>query len=205
MIEMNQFDTIYHEHFSYFSLLTAREIFATHGLTIFDVDRLPSHGGSLRIYARHHENTVFEVTEAVNRVIAQEREVGLCSLEYYQSFGDRVSKTKNTLLQFLISLKDGGCSVAGYGAPGKGNTLLNYCGIRSDLLPFTVDKNPNKQGRFLPGSHIPIHAPSRIDEARPDHILILPWNLKREISSQLEHARRWGARFVVPIPTVELL
>ncbi|MBV9816742.1 MAG: class I SAM-dependent methyltransferase [Solirubrobacterales bacterium] len=205
LIESNQFDTIYHEHFSYFSLLTARTVLAAHGLEVFDVDELASHGGSLRIYAQPADTGRHAVSQAVVELLARERSLGYDTLEAHTSFAAKVKETKFKLLEFLIAAQREGKRVVGYGAPGKGNTLLNYCGIRTDLIEFTVDRNPYKQGQFLPGTHIPILAPEAIDEARPDYIVILPWNLAKEISAQLEHAREWGARFVIPIPEVTVL
>jgi hypothetical protein len=204
LVEENQFDTIYHEHFSYFSLGTSEAILATHGLTVFDVEELPSHGGSLRIYARHDEDATRPVSERVVALRDAERAAGMESISYYDSFRQRVEETKRELLEFLISARREGKRIAGYGAPGKGNTLLNYCGIRTDFLDFTVDRSPHKQGRFLPGTHIPILAPEAIDEARPDYVLILPWNLTDEITQQMSHIAQWGGRFVVPIPEVEV-
>jgi SAM-dependent methyltransferase len=200
----NQFDTIYHEHFSYFSFLTAERIFAAHGLTLFDVEELPTHGGSLRIYARHAEDTARPVTERAVKLRDRERAAGLDRLETYASFTEQVHETKRGLLEFLIGARRRGKRVAGYGAPGKGNTLLNYCGIRTDFLEYTVDRNPYKHGRFLPGTHIPIYPPERIRETRPDYVLILPWNLKDEIMEQLAFIRSWGGQFVVPIPDVKV-
>jgi hypothetical protein len=200
MVEQNQFDTIYHEHFSYFSFVTAERIFAAHGLTLFDVENIPTHGGSLRIYARHARNDVHAVTAAVPALRERERELGVEHPRYYEAFADRVEETKRKLLAFLIEAKRAGARVAGYGAPGKGNTLLNYCGIRTDLLEYTVDRNPRKQGKFLPGTHVPIHPPERVFETKPDYLLILPWNLKDEIVVQMAGIREWGGRFVVPIP-----
>ena len=202
LVEGNQFDTIYHEHFSYFSLLSAGPIFASHGLELFDVEELPTHGGSLRIYARHRDDTSKPATSRLADLLARERHAGLDRLEYYTGFHRQVEDTKRRLLEFLIDAKRTGRSVAGYGAPGKGNTLLNYCGIRTDFLDYTVDRNPYKHGRFTPGTHIPIHAPEKIAETRPDFLLILPWNVKEEIMQQMAHIRSWGGRFVVPIPTV---
>ena len=201
----NQFDTIYHEHFSYFSFSTARAVLRAHGLEVFDVDDLDTHGGSLRIYAQRRLGAHQPESPQVTAMAERERELGLDRLEGYDSFASRVMETKWSLLDFLIACRRDGKRVAGYGAPGKGNTLLNYCGIRTDLLEFTVDRNPYKQGQFLPGTHIPIRHPEALEQARPDFILILPWNLKEEIVAQLEHARDWGARFVVPIPQVEVL
>jgi SAM-dependent methyltransferase len=201
----NQFDTIYHEHFSYFSFLTAQTVLRAHGLEVFDVDELVTHGGSLRVYAQRQSGGSQPVSTRVEELATRERELGLDHLEGYREFAPRVTETKWRLLEFLHERRRQGERVAGYGAPGKGNTLLNYCGIRADLLEFTVDRNPYKQGQFLPGTHIPIRHPEALEQARPDFILILPWNLTKEIVSQLAHAREWGARFVVPIPTVKTL
>jgi SAM-dependent methyltransferase len=200
----NQFDTIYHEHFSYFSFLTAERIFAAHGLTLFDVEELPTHGGSLRIYARHAEDTSKPVGERATKLREREESAGLNRLETYASFTEQVYETKRRLLEFLIGARRRGKRIAGYGAPGKGNTLLNYCGIRTDFVEYTVDRNPYKHGRFLPGTHIPIHPPEKIAETRPDYVLILPWNLKDEIMDQLSFIRGWGGQFVVPIPDVKV-
>jgi SAM-dependent methyltransferase len=205
LIDGNQFDTIYHEHFSYFSFLTAQAVLAAHGLEVFDVDRLASHGGSVRLYAQPRLTGRHAVTQAVVALADGERALGYDTLAAHVSFAERVMDTKWGLLEFLIAARREGKRVAGYGAPGKGNTLLNYCGIRTDLLEFTVDRNPYKQGQFLPGTHIPIRHPEALEQERPDYILILPWNLKQEIVAQLAHAREWGARFVVPIPKVEVL
>jgi SAM-dependent methyltransferase len=205
LVESNQFDTIYHEHFSYFSLLTARRVLAAHGLTLFDVDELKSHGGSLRLYAERAETGPHAVTSRVEELAQRERELGFESLEAYRSFSHQVNETKWRLLEFLIARRREGKRIAGYGAPGKGNTLLNFCGIRTDLLEYTVDRNPYKQGQLLPGTHIPIKHPDVLAEDRPDYILILPWNLKEEIVEQLAYAREWGAQFVVPIPQVQVL
>jgi hypothetical protein len=201
----NQFDTIYHEHFSYFSFVTAEKIFAAHGLTVFDVEELSTHGGSLRIYARHAENTAQAVTPRVAELRSREVAGGFTTMAAYASFHEQVKATKRSLLAFLIEARAGGKRVAGYGAPGKGNTLLNYCGIRTDLLDFTVDRNPYKQGMFLPGTHIPIHHPDAIADAQPDYVLILPWNFKDEIMQQLAYIRHWGGQFVLPIPHIEVL
>jgi hypothetical protein len=205
LIEGNQFDTIYHEHFSYFSFVTVNRIFSAHELTIFDVEELWTHGGSLRIYVRHSGDQRRPISERVDDLRRRESEAGYGQLAGYRGFEKRVHATKRRLLQLLISARDAGKRVAGYGAPGKGNTLLNFCGIRSDLVEFTVDRNPYKQGKFLPGTHIPIFPPAMIDERRPDYILILPWNLKDEIVNQLSEARKWGARFIVPIPEAKVL
>jgi 2-polyprenyl-3-methyl-5-hydroxy-6-metoxy-1,4-benzoquinol methylase len=200
LIEGNEFDTIYHEHFSYFSMLTTVRILEAHGLRVFDVEELPTHGGSLRVYACRSENRTCNTERSVRKLIEQEENAGLASLEGYQNFCQQVKKTKLALLEFLMSAARLGKSVAGYGAPGKSATLLHYCGIGKDLIEYTVDRSPYKQGRFLPGTHIPIYHPSRIAETRPDYILILPWNLKDEIMDQLRFIREWGGRFVVPIP-----
>jgi C-methyltransferase C-terminal domain len=203
MVE-NQFDTIYHEHFSYFSFMTAERVFAAHGLTLYDVDELATHGGSLRIYARHLEDASKPVTERVLQLRARERSAGLERLESYASFTEQVHEIKRRLLEFLIGARRRAKLVVGYGAPGKGNTLLNYCGIRTDFLEYTVDRNPYKHGKFLPGTHIPIYPPARIRETRPDYVLILPWNLRVEIMDQLSYIRSWGGQFVVPIPDVKV-
>jgi hypothetical protein len=205
LVEENQFDTIYHEHFSYFSFLTVERIFAAHGITLFDVEELPTHGGSLRIYGRHAENGELPVARRVEELRRREVEAGVTTLAYYRGFAERVRETKRRLLEFLIAAKRENKTVVGYGAPGKGNTLLNYCGIRTDFLDYTVDRNPYKHGKFLPGTHIPVHPPERIAETRPDYVLILPWNLKDEIVAQMGHIRSWGGRFVVPIPSVQVL
>ena len=204
LMEENQFDTIYHEHFSYFSLLTAEKIFAAHGLTLFDVEELPTHGGSLRIFARHAEDTSKLVGPRVTGLRQREESAGYTRLETYSRFADQVKETKRKLLEFLIHAKRGGKKIAGYGAPGKGNTLLNYCAIRTDFLDYTVDRNPYKHGRFLPGTHVPIFPPERIRETKPDFLLILPWNLKDEIMKQNSFIREWGGKFVVPIPEVHV-
>jgi SAM-dependent methyltransferase len=202
LIEQNQFDTIYHEHFSYFSLVSAERIFAAHGLRIFDVDELRTHGGSLRIYACHTANERLRESAALAALRARELEAGYADIATYSVFEERARETKRKLLEYLIEAKRAGKTVVGYGAPGKGNTLLNYCGIRTDFIDFTVDRNPYKQGRLLPGTHIPIHSPEKIAEIEPNVILILPWNFKEEIIEQLAYARAWGAQFVVPIPEV---
>jgi 2-polyprenyl-3-methyl-5-hydroxy-6-metoxy-1,4-benzoquinol methylase len=201
----NQFDTIYHEHFSYLSFVTVEKIFAHHGLTLFDVEELPTHGGSLRIYARHEEHAALAVTGRVRELRQREIDEGFLTRECYRGFDERVKATKRKLLTFLIDAKQRGKKVVGYGAPGKGNTLLNYCGIRTDFLDFTVDANPYKHGKFTPGTRIPIFAPDKIREARPDYVLILPWNLKDEITVQLAYIREWGGKFVVPIPEAHVL
>jgi C-methyltransferase C-terminal domain/Methyltransferase domain/Putative zinc binding domain len=204
LFEQNQFDTIYHEHFSYYSFIVACRVLAEHGLTVFDVEELPTHGGSLRVYARHQADESKPVELAVPKLLAEERAAGFDRLEHYLSFGPRVEAVKRGLLDFLIRAKEQGTHIAGYGAPGKGNTLLNYCGIRTDFLDYTVDRNPYKHGRFLPGSRIPVHPPSKIGETKPDYVLILPWNLRTEIEAQLAYVRQWGARFVIAIPDLEV-
>jgi SAM-dependent methyltransferase len=205
LIEGLQFDTIYHEHYSYFSFTTLVRLFASHGLETFDVEELPSHGGSLRVYVQKRGDKAREVGAGVADLVEQERNAGYDRLAGYSEFADRVVETKWRLLELLIGLRREGKQVVGYGAPGKGNTLLNYCGIRTDLLDYTVDRNPHKHGKYLPGTHIPIYAPIRIDETRPDYILVLPWNLKKEILMQLAHVRAWGAQLIVPIPRPEVL
>jgi SAM-dependent methyltransferase len=204
LIEENQFDTIYHEHFSYFSFITVEKVFTAHGLTIFDVEELSTHGGSLRIYARHEEDSSKAISQQVLELKAREEAAGFTKLEHYFSFGEQVKETKRKLLDFLSKVKREGKSIVGYGAPGKGNTLLNYCGIRTDFIDYTVDRNPYKQGQFLPGTHIPIFHPDKIQETKPDYVLILPWNLKKEIIAQLAYIRDWGGQFVVPIPEVQV-
>lgn len=204
LMEGNQFDTIYHEHFSYLSLLTVEKIFAVHGLTIFDVEELSTHGGSLRIYACHSEDATKSITQNVKELRAREESGGFTQLEHYFSFAEKVKETKFKLLEFLITAKRKGKSIVGYGAPGKGNTLLNYCGIRTEFLDYTVDRSPYKQSKFLPGTHIPIFHPDEIKKTKPDYLLILPWNLKDEIMNQMSYIRDWGGQFVVPIPEVEI-
>jgi SAM-dependent methyltransferase len=201
----SQFDTIYHEHFSYFSFLTAEKIFAAQGLALFDVEELPTHGGSLRIYARHAGDASKPVSGRAEELRQREIDAGLLRLETYANFGEQVKETKRKLLEFLIEARRAGKTVVGYGAPGKGNTLLNYCGIRTDFLDFTVDRSTYKQGKYLPGTRIPIHHPDRIREARPDYVLILPWNLKDEIAEQIAYVRDWGGKLVVPIPEATVL
>jgi predicted TPR repeat methyltransferase len=204
LIDENQFDTIYHEHFSYFSLLTIDRLAGRHGLKIFDVEHLPTHGGSLRAYLCRVD-AAFAISRSVSNLLEHERKIGLEDIGSYSRFSDRVHDTKRDLLSFLIQCKDQGAKVCGYGAPGKGNTLLNYCGIGTDFLDFTVDRNPYKHGRFTPGMHIPVRPVSAVEEARPDYLLILPWNLKSEIVMQMRHVSAWGCKFVVPIPNVEVI
>jgi hypothetical protein len=200
----NQFDTIYHEHFSYFSLIAVEKVFSAHDLVVFDVEELPTHGGSLRIYARHADDKLKPQTERFIELKEKENDAGFNRLEHYFTFGEKVKETKNKLLEFLIKAKREGKTIAGYGAPGKGNTLLNYCGIRTDYIDYTVDRNPYKQGKYLPGTHIPIYDPQKITETRPDYVLILPWNFKDEIMGQMSGIREWGGKFVVPIPEVKV-
>ena len=205
LMEQNQFDTIYHEHFSYFSLISAEKIFAAHGLTLFDVEELWSHGGSIRIYARHAVDGSKPVTTRLAALRDRELALGLHQMSAYSSFGEQVKATKRNLLDFLIQTRRAGKKIAGYGAPGKGNTLLNYCGIRTDFLDFTVDRNPYKHGKFLPGTHVPVFPVEKIDQTRPDYLLILPWNFKDEIIRQMARIRDWGGKFVVPIPNVQVV
>jgi 2-polyprenyl-3-methyl-5-hydroxy-6-metoxy-1,4-benzoquinol methylase len=204
LIKRRQYDTIYHEHFSYLSLLTSTRALATAGLRVVDVDELDTHGGSLRVYARPEEYGG-EPTERVKAVLAAEEYAGLHTVEGHEGFAPAVLTIKSDLLGFLLTAAREGRSVAGYGAPGKGNTLLNHCGIRADLLSYTVDRSPFKQGKFLPGTHIPIYPPERLAETRPDYILVLPWNLRDEISRQLSYAGSWGAKLVFPIPELDIV
>ena len=204
LIERRQYDTIYHEHYSYLSLLTASRALATAGLRVVDVEELGTHGGSLRVYARPEESAG-EPTARVKAVLDDEEAAGLHTVAGHAGFAGEVLKIKSDLLGFLLDRGQGRPSVAGYGAPGKGNTLLNHCGIRADLLAYTVDRSPVKQGKFLPGTHIPIYAPERLAETRPDYVLVLPWNLREEISEQLDYVRSWGGRLVFPIPALEVV
>jgi 2-polyprenyl-3-methyl-5-hydroxy-6-metoxy-1,4-benzoquinol methylase len=204
MLEGNQFDAIYHEHFSYFSLIAAEKALERHALAVFDVDELPTHGGSLRLFVRHAENSSHPVGAQVGKLRAAEAAAGYDRLEPYLSFAEKVRETKHSILDFFIGAKRQGKSIAGYGAPAKGNTLLNYCGIRTDFIDYTVDRSPHKQGLFLPGTHIPIFSPDKIKETRPDYLVILPWNLKDEIMRQTSYIRDWGGRFVTLIPEVAI-
>ena len=204
LMERNEFDTIYHEHFSYFSMLTTARILEDHALKVFHVEELPTHGGSLRVYACRAEDVTHDIQRSVADLIGEEARAGLGSASGYESFAQQVKETKLALLEFLIRAARAGKSVAGYGAPGKSATLLHYCGIGKDLIQFTVDRSPYKQGRFLPGSRIPIFHPDRIREAKPDYVIILPWNLKDEIMGQMEFIRDWGGRFVIPIPELRI-
>ena len=204
LMERRQYDTIYHEHFSYLSLLTSSRVLASAGLEVVDVEELDTHGGSLRVYARPDESAG-EPTTSVKAVLDKEESVGLHTVAGHEGFARQVLQIKSDLLGFLLEAARQGKSVAGYGAPGKGNTLLNHCGIRSDLLSYTVDRSPVKQGMFLPGTHIPIYGPERIAQTRPDYVLVLPWNLRDEISKQLEYVRSWGGQLVFPIPELEIM
>ncbi|MEW5857882.1 MAG: class I SAM-dependent methyltransferase [Cyanobacteriota bacterium] len=204
LMQQNQFDTIYHEHFSYFSFLTVEKIFAAHGLTLFDVEEIPTHGGSLRIYGKQDNAAEPAMSDRVNQLKSKEIQAGLDKIDTYLTFGEKVKETKRKLLKFLIEAKEQGKAIAGYGAPAKGNTLLNYCGVRTDFVDFTVDRSPHKQGTFLPGTHIPVLNPDEIRERQPDYLLILPWNLKEEIMQQMAFIREWGGKFVVPIPEVQV-
>jgi len=204
LMEANQFDTIYHEHFCYHTFTTLEKIFAAHGMTLFDVEELPTHGGSLRIYACHQDNSAQTISDRAIDLRNREMIAGFTSIDRYTNFEEQVRETKRKLLDFLIQAKREGKTVVGYGAPGKGNTLLNYCGIRTDFLDYTVDRNPYKHGKFLPGTHIPIYPPSKIHETKPDYVLILPWNFKDEIMEQMSGIREWGGQFVVPIPEVKV-
>lgn len=205
LMQENQFDTIYHEHFSYFSFTTVNQIFRQHQLILFDVQELPVHGGSLRIFARHAEDKSKPITENVQRLLDFELSSGMTRLDTYASFAEQVQTTKRELLEFMIASKQQGKQIVGYGAPAKGNTLLNYCGIRTDFLDYTVDRSSYKQNHFLPGTHIPIFAPEKIRETRPDYVLILPWNIRQEIIKQMDYIREWGGKFIVPIPKVRLI
>ncbi|MEO7523029.1 MAG: class I SAM-dependent methyltransferase [Ferruginibacter sp.] len=205
LVENNQFDTIYHEHFSYLSFYTVQQIFATHGLEMFDVEEIPTHGGSLRIYAKHHEDKSKTITGNVEALLKKEKDKGLTSLAYYSGFQVKALKVKMDMLAFLVEQKRSNKKVAAYGAAAKGNTLLNFCGVKNDLIEFVVDANPHKQNKFLPASHIPVTDEKFIKETKPDYILILPWNLKEEVTSQLSYIREWGGKFVVPIPALQII
>lgn len=205
LMESNQFDTIYHEHFSYFSFIVVERVFAAHGLTLFDVEELPTHGGSLRIYARHQDDESRPLTDRLKALRQRELDDGLDTMARYHQFADQVKRTRWNIMRFFVEAKEAGKKVVGYGAPGKGNTLLNYCGVQKDFLEFTVDRNPYKQGTYTPGTHIPILAPEVIADAKPDYIFILPWNLKEEITQSLAYTREWGCQFVIPIPEIEVI
>lgn len=205
LVEDVQFDTIYHEHFSYFSFLTVDKIFSAHNLVLFDVEQLPTHGGSLRIYAKHKADKTKKISKRVENLKRLEISRGYHELPLYLKFAEKVKTNKREILRLLINLKQKDKNIVAYGAPAKGNTLLNYCGIRTDFIDYTVDRNPLKQNRYLPGSHIPIEAPNKIMETKPDYVLILPWNLKEEILDQLSYIRNWGGEFIIPIPEVKVL
>ncbi|MFO1321966.1 MAG: class I SAM-dependent methyltransferase [Burkholderiales bacterium] len=205
LIEGNQFDTIYHEHYSYLSLLAVQRVFAAHGLTVFDVQQLPTHGGSLRVFARHAAHAGRKVEDSVGRLLTEERAFGLDRVETYERFAEQTRETKRRLLELLIDVKRSGKRIAAYGAAAKGNTLLNYCGVRSDFIDYVVDRSPHKQGRYLPGTHLPVHAPEHVRRTRPDYLIILPWNLRDEILAQMSWIREWGGQFIVPIPQAEIV
>ena len=205
LIEGNQFDTIYHEHFSYFSFVAVEKIFAEHGITLFDVEELKTHGGSIRIYGRHAEDSGKPLTPRAAEMRDRELRAGYTQLKTYSAFAEQVKETKRKILEILIDLKRQGKKIVGYGAPGKGNTLLNYCGIRNDFLEYTVDRSPYKHGRFTPGTHIEIFPPERIREDRPDYLFIMPWNLKDEIIRQMSFIKEWGGKFIVPIPEARVV
>jgi hypothetical protein len=205
LIDENQFDTIYHEHFSYFSAHTVQAIFMRHGLELFDIEELPTHGGSLRVYGRHVDDLATPVEPTVSAVLEREQSFGITSIDRYEHFAAQVEATKRSILELLIQLKSQGKRIVGYGAPGKGNTLLNYCGIRTDFLEFTVDRSPYKQGLFTPGTRIPILGPEALTRAEPDYVFVLPWNVKDEIMAQMAHIRDWGGAFIVPIPEAQVV
>ncbi|MEO5946932.1 MAG: class I SAM-dependent methyltransferase [Chitinophagaceae bacterium] len=205
LIDNNQFDTIYHEHFSYLSFHTVKQIFEAQGLELFDVDEIPTHGGSLRIYAKHTEDTSKAVSENVGRLIEKEIKKGIASLDYYSGFQQKSLKVKLDITSFLIKQKEARKKVAAYGAAAKGNTLLNYCGIKNDLIEFVVDANPNKQNKWLPASHIPVVNEDYLKEHKPDFVIILPWNLKEEITAQLSYIKNWGGKFVIPVPELQVI
>jgi hypothetical protein len=205
LMQYNQFDTIYHEHFSYLSLLAVKTIFKKHGLDIFDVDEIPTHGGSLRIFAKHETDTINTITNAVEVLLQKEIAAGMNTMVYYKGFQQKVNKVKDDFLSFLLQAKKEGKKVAGYGAAAKGNTLLNYCGIKTDLIDFVVDLNPHKQNKYLPGSHIPVVPENLIKETTPDYIIIFPWNIKNEITEQLKYIREWNGKFVIAIPELQIL
>jgi len=205
LMEGVQFDTIYHEHFSYFSFTTVKKVFAGHELVLFDVEELPTHGGSLRIYAKHKQDNTKDISSCVSELKQLEYDTGYTNIDNYLTFKENVKKIKRDILEFLIQAKKDNKTIAGYGAPAKGNTLLNYCGIKTDFIDYTVDRNPHKQGSYLPGSHIPVESPEKIKETKPDYVFILPWNLKEEIMSQMAVIRNWGGKFVIPIPEIEVL
>jgi SAM-dependent methyltransferase len=206
LIQENQFDTIYHEHFSYFSFYAVKKLFSLHELEIFDVEEIPTHGGSLRIYAKHKgaNSKLLATTKRVEDLLEKEKDFGLFDLQTYSNFRRKVEATKRAFLLFLIQAKNEGKKIVGYGAPAKASTLLNYCGVRTDFIDYTVDRNPHKQGKFIPGVHIPIKHPDKIKEDKPDYVIIFPWNIKDEIMEQLKYIREWGGKFVVPIPELKV-
>jgi len=204
MMQHNQFDTIYHEHFSYLSLGFICKLFVSHGLRVFDVEEIPTHGGSLRVFGCHQDDATKTTSKTVGEILEREHEYGLLNVVTYRHFAEQVIRTKCDLLDFFVNAYRSGKKVVGYGAPAKGNTLLNYCGIGPEFLPFTVDRSPHKQGLFLPGTHIPIRAPDAVLQIKPDYLFILPWNLRQEISEQMAAIRSWGGKFVVPIPRLEV-
>jgi SAM-dependent methyltransferase len=205
LMDENQFDTIYHEHWSYLSLGTTMKIFSAHGMSIFDVEELTTHGGSLRLFIKHDDDTLYPVSARVSELLGREEAFGLFDLATYELFSESVKATKRALLETLIRVKDDGNSIAVYGAAGKGNTLLNYCGIGTDFIDYASDRTPYKHGRYTPGTHIPIHGPEKISETQPDYVLILPWNLKNEIMAQLSYINQWGGKFIIPIPEATIV
>lgn len=205
LVEENQFDTIYHEHYSYFSLTTLDQIFKAHQLKIYDLEKLASHGGSLRLFVGHLNRFESKTSNMVKQVLAEEERKGFKEICFYEAYDGRVQQVKRRILKELIELKEAGYSIAAYGAPAKGNTLLNYCGIGTDFIDYTVDRNPRKQGYFLPGSRIPVLSPDQIAQTRPDYLLILPWNLREEIMEQMAVIRSWGGKFIVPIPDFKII
>jgi len=205
LVENNQFDTIYHEHFSYLSFSTVKRIFNSQGLELFDVEELPTHGGSLRIYAKHTASALHDISPNVAMMIEKEQDYGMSTVEYYGAFSEQATKVKLDMLSFLISEKRKNSKIAAYGAAAKGNTLLNYCGIKSDMISYVVDANPAKQGKYLPGSHIPVVDEAVLQKDKPDFVIIFPWNLKDEITRQLSYIREWNGRFVIPIPQLQLV
>ncbi len=205
LVENNQFDTIYHEHFSYLSLYTVRQIFTSQGLEIFDVDELPTHGGSLRIYGKHTEDQSKPIADAVDALLKKEQEKGINGMQYYNNFQEKALQVKLELMEFLVEQKKAGKTVAAYGAAAKGNTLLNYCGVKSDLIDYVVDANPHKQNKWLPASHIPVVNETHLKADKPDYVIILPWNLKDEITSQLSYIQEWGGKFVISIPHLQII
>lgn len=205
LVEKNQFDTIYHEHFSYISFNAVTRIFEAAGLEVFDVQEIPTHGGSLRIFAKHKEDNSKKTEPAVKELLQKEKDHGMLHMEYYDHFQQKAMQVKLALLEFLISQKKAGKKVAAYGAAAKGNTLLNYCGVKADLVDFVIDANPHKQDKFMPASHIPVYAEQYLKDQKPDYVIILPWNLKEEVMSQLEYIKTWGGKFVIPIPALQII